>query len=295
MMLNLNQLRIFYFTAKLKSISEVARVLMVTPPAISKQIRQLESTLGLKLIFRDKNSIKLTKEAIRLFKQTKPIFEKVEKLENYLNKMGLNSSPVLKIGSTQTPGKYLMPYLISKFKKMYSNVKIIIDEGNTLEMIEALLNNKVELAIMRYIPNAKRIKAKAIKREPLLLVSAKKSKHIRKRNISIKELENLPLILPKEGSGIRDVIFEYLKKYNVNLNIIMESASVSLIKQLVLQDEGLTFLEKYTLKEELKRQLFQTINLNEGFPIVELGIAYTNKNILSPPAWAFLKMVDTLF
>ena len=295
MMLNLNQLRIFYFTAKLKSISEVARVLMVTPPAISKQIKQLESTLGLKLFFRDKNSIKLTQEGIMLFKQAKPIFEKVEKLENYLNKIGLNSSPVLKIGSTQTPGKYLMPYLISKFKKMYSNVKIVIDEGNTLEMIEALLNNKVELAIMRYIPNAKRIKAKAIKREPLLLVSAKKSKYIRKRNISIKELENLPLILPKEGSGIRDVIFEYLKKYNVNLNIIMESASVSLIKQLVLQDEGLTFLEKYTLEEELKKQLLQIINLNEGFPIVELGIAYTNKNILSPPAWAFLKMVDTLF
>lgn len=60
MFLNTNQLRIFYIVAKLKSLTLAAEELMVTRPAISKQIKQLEGALELKLVYRAGNSIELT-------------------------------------------------------------------------------------------------------------------------------------------------------------------------------------------------------------------------------------------
>ena len=67
MILNINQLRSFYFAARLKSITRAAQELMVTPPAITIQIKQLEESLGIWLIFRDGHSMQLTEVGKILF------------------------------------------------------------------------------------------------------------------------------------------------------------------------------------------------------------------------------------
>jgi len=67
MILNMNQLRTFYFAAKTKSVTKAAQELMVTPPAVSMQIKQLEETLGIRLVFREGNAINLTEIGISVF------------------------------------------------------------------------------------------------------------------------------------------------------------------------------------------------------------------------------------
>jgi len=291
MILNMNQLRAFYTAAKLNSITRAAAELMVTPPAISMQIKQLEETLEIRLMFRHGNTIRLTEVGESVFQQAVTIFEKIREMENYLDDISTAKSGEMKIGCPQTPAKYIMPQLITRFNETYPGIRIIVDQGLTSEMVEKLLSHKNELALLRYQPEEKRIKVKVIGTEEVVLVASSESRHIAAKEISVTQMSTIPSILPKEGSGMRDVIFEYLNRFKVTPNIIMESGSIALIKELIRQDTGVSFLEKYAVAEELQSGVFKTIPILEGSPSIQFGIGYIQRRHLSPAAWAFLRML----
>lgn len=90
---------------------------------------------------------------------------------------------------------------------------------------------------------------------------------------------------------MRDVIFEYLNRFKVVPNIVMESESIALIKELIRQDTGVSFSEKYAVDEELQNGTFRTVPILKGSPNIEFGIGYLQRKSLSPAAWAFLRML----
>ena len=81
MQINLNQLRCLYMAARHKSMAEAAARLFVSPPAITMQIKKLEQALGMKLVFRQNNELRLTEQGKRVYAHAVSIFEQVEKLE----------------------------------------------------------------------------------------------------------------------------------------------------------------------------------------------------------------------
>ena len=291
MILNMNQLRAFHTAAMLKSITQAAQELMVTPPAISMQIKQLEENLEIRLMFRQGNSIRLTEVGESVFQKAATIFDQIRELENYLEDISRAKSGELKIGCPQTPAKYIMPTLIAQFNETYPGIRISVDQGLTAEMITNLLSHKNELALLRHRPEEKRVKVKVIGSEEVVLVAAAQSRHIAAGEISITQMSSIPAILPKEGSGMRDVILEYLNQFKVVPNIIMESGSIALIKEMIRQDTGVSFLEKYAVKEELQSGVFKVIPILEGSPSIQFGVGYLQRKSLSPAAWAFLRML----
>ena len=291
MILNMNQLRAFHTAAMLKSITQAAQELMVTPPAISMQIKQLEETLEIRLMFRQGNTIRLTEVGESVFQKAATIFDQIRELENYLEDISRAKSGELKIGCPQTPAKYIMPRLITQFNETYPGIRISVDQGLTAEMITNLLSHKNELALLRHRPEEKRVKIKVIGSEEVVLVAAAQSRHIATGEISITQMSSIPAILPKQGSGMRDVIIEYLNLFKVVPNIVMESGSIALIKEMIRQDTGVSFLEKYAVKEELQSGVFKTIPILEGSPSIQFGIGYVQRKSLSPAAWAFLQML----
>jgi len=72
----------------------------------------------------------------------------------------------------------------------------------------------------------------------------------------------------------------------------MESGSIVLVKEFVMQDRGLAFMEKGAVEEELKNGSLISVHILEGSPIIEFGIGYRNRRDLSPPAWAFLRLLE---
>ena len=104
MILNMNQLRSFYMAASLKSVSQAAQALMVTPPAITIQVKQLEETIGIRLLVRDGNSIRLTDAGMTVFKKAEKIFQEIHEMEGFLEDMATGKSGELR---HRVPRKYL--------------------------------------------------------------------------------------------------------------------------------------------------------------------------------------------
>lgn len=291
MILNMNQLRSFYTAASKKSISRAAQSLMVTPPAVTIQVKQLEETIGIRLLVRDGNSIRLTDAGARVFKKAEKVFQQIQEMEDFLEDMATDKSGKLRIGCPEVPLKRLMP-MIEVFKKTYPGIRVILDQGSNLDMVKSVEDNRNELAVIRYRPSKSRLKVKVIWRDEVVLIRAPRSTHFSASEISVMELSEFPLILRREGSAVRDVALEHLRRFKVSPFIAMESASISLLKEFVREDHGIGFVERYAVSEELQSGTLQAVRVLEGSPIIEFGIGYRNRNDLSPPAWAFLRLLD---
>jgi len=289
--LNMNQLRSFYMAASLKSITGAAQALMVTPPAITIQIKQLEEAIGIRLLVRDGNSIRLTEAGASVFKRAEKIFDGIREMEGFLDDMATGRSGELRIGCPEIPLKRLMP-VIDAFKKTYPGIRIIIDQGLNADMVRSVEDHRNELAVIRHRPSTSRLKIKVIWADEVVLVRSPKSAHLSAPEISVTQLSEIPLILRRDGSAVREVVLEYLRRFKVTPLIAMESSSAGLLKEFVRQDNGVGFVERDAVVEELRNGTLQTIRILEGSPSIEFGIGYRNRRDLSAPAWAFLRLLD---
>ena len=291
MILNMNQLRSFHMAAKLKSISKAAQALMVTPPAVTMQVKQFEETIGIRLLVRDGNSIRLTDTGEMVFKRAEKIFREIHEMEGVLEDVSTGKSGELRIGCPEIPLKRLMP-LIDVFKETYPGIRIMLDLGSNADMIKSIEDHRNELAVIRHRPSNSRLKIKVIWRDEVILIASSKSTHLPGSEISVTQLSGIPLILRREGSAVREVIFEYLRKFKVTPLIAMESGSISLLKQFVMQDHGVGFVEQGAIEDEIENGILKLVRVLEGYPVIEFGIGYRNRKDLSPPAWAFLRLLD---
>lgn len=182
--------------------------------------------------------------------------------------------------------------MIEAFKKTYPGIRIIIDQGLNADMVRSVEDHRNELAVIRYRPSTSRLKIKVIWKDEVVLVRSPKSVHLSASEISVTQLSEIPLILRREGSAVREVALEYLRKFKINPFIAMETASVNLLKEIVRQDNGVGFVEREAVNEELQNGTLETVRILEGSPIIEFGIGYRNRKDLSPPAWAFLRLLD---
>jgi DNA-binding transcriptional LysR family regulator len=184
-----------------------------------------------------------------------------------------------------------MPPLITAFKDAYPGLRIVLDQGSNAEMVKSVLDHKNELALIRNVSDDRRLKVRVIGKVEVVLTAAQESVYFPSESISISELPKAPLIVSEEGSATRDVIREYLRRFRVIPSVAIESANRDFMKELVRQDKGVGFFERYEMEEPSEKAL-REVRILEGAPIMEFGIGYLNRKTLSPAAWAFLRLLD---
>ena len=124
--MNLRKLEVFYYTAKLGSCRKAAKRLVVTQPAVTVQIRELERYYQVRLFSRSHNGLQLTEAGKMLYEYADKIFGLAEEAENRLLEMGKVRKGILKLGTIKTYAKYILPVYISAFQKAYPHVKVIL-------------------------------------------------------------------------------------------------------------------------------------------------------------------------
>lgn len=295
MYLNSNQLRVFYYVARFKSISLASKELMVTPPAVSRQIKALEELLDLQLIYRVGNSMELTEAGFEIFQRSRQVFERLEDLESFIEDFSGLRTGTIRFGSPQSMSKYVMPSWIEMFKNDYPGIKVVLNTGSSQELIKSVIDRKNEIAIIGFVPDQTQMEKIAHidspDSAPLALVCS--SSYPINDKIHIKELGDEPLIISQEGSAARANVLAYFKRYNVTPKIFLESSSVEVTKELVMQGKGLCFLTYIEANKELKDGTLRSINIHEGFPKIRRVIIFQKNKPLSPGAKAFVKVIES--
>ncbi|MEW5766328.1 MAG: LysR substrate-binding domain-containing protein [bacterium] len=243
-------LKVFYKLAQLKSFSKVAEELYITQSAVSRQIKNLEDNLAVKLCLREKEGISLTQEGRILLGYVKKILALYEKATKEIDHFRHTSLDKLIIGASTTLGEYVLPRIISYFGKKHPEADIYLRVANTKEILKQLSANAFNLALLEgRFDNSSFIVEKAMEDELVLIVS-NEHRWAKNPGINFSELRTEPLIIREEGSGTRKVLEEALAKLGAelsDLNIKMELDLTEAVKNAVGENLGVSFVSKSTL------------------------------------------------
>ncbi len=283
----------FDVVANCSTITEAAKKLNISQPAVTKAIKNLECQLNGTLFIRNKNGIKLTENGKKFYNYIKPALTQIadaEKLFNNINKIDVGE---LRIGTSNTILKYyLMKYLKTYFFN-FPKINISIEESYTPNLINMVKNGNIDIAIIyanENDPKLDGLKVYNLKKLHYCLIGNSKYKKYYNKKISFSEIKNENLILnsinPIQTSLINNENSNFLK-YNAHINL----ASHSLVYEFVKEGFGLGIVIKEFIEENLKSNDLYEIKLLEKFEPVNL-IMIMNKSIF--PTYATSQLLNII-
>ncbi len=291
--LNFNQLRAFCEAARCQNFSQAARNLCVTQPAITGQIRALEEALELKLFKKRGRRMVLSEAGALLFQQAREVFELEKRMERLVAEVRELKRGLLKIGTTKTYARYLMPSLISRFRAAYPEIKVILDEGSSLDVCRSLVELKNELAVVALSEEMKGLTFLPFRREEVVLFAAPDHPLARRKaGVAFAELEGELIVLKEEGSSTHALVRELFERRGLSPNVLVETSNLEFIKDMVEKGEGVSFLVRSAIAQELAEGRIRVVPVRDQDMALQVYTAYLDGGGLSPAAQAFLQILE---
>ncbi len=260
------RLKTFKKVAEKLSFTKAAKELFITQPAVTKHVKMLEEEFNIKLFIRKGNKIELTKAGNVLLKYAKNIENTYNQLNFELNILTQKQKGKIKIGASTTMTQYVLPQLMANFKSKFKDLSVSVISGNTEQIEKALNNNEINLGIIEGHSKRSEFHYTEFLKDEIVLVAKSSNKVAKKSEISLSELQRLPLVIREEGSGTLEVISFYLKQKNINftdLFIEMQFGSTEGIKNYILNSDRLAFLSIQSILNELQRNELSIIDIND--------------------------------
>jgi DNA-binding transcriptional LysR family regulator len=288
---SLNSLLVFHEVAKHKSFSKAAEGLFISQPAVTKHIKDLELKLGMGLIQRRRGGFALTDAGKILFKYTHKISSHLMEIENVLGGLQKDHHGLLKIGTTESYSRCLMPKLLSGFQASYPSIKITLDVGDSDEIEKNLLVYKNDLGLIGVTKIPSKLKTIPFLKEPLVLIVSPTHPLAKRKIVSLRELEGYPFIIRAKGSRTRRIILQAFKDLDIRPSLLMEAGSSEFIKQWVSEGKGVSVIVKRIVEDEEKRGTIKTIPLSEKL-YLEVALLYLKEERANPAIKTFVQFIE---
>ena len=280
------QLRVFTEVARYLSFARAAEALHLTPPAVTMQVKELESHVGLPLFQREGRRVALTTVGEYMLVHARKILATLKDAEDTALRLQKLEVGTLTIGMVST-AKYFLPQLLAEFKREHGGVELKLVVGNREQLVAMLQANEVDIAIMGRPPKELATRAEPFAAHPHVFVSAVTHPLARERDISPHALRPYGFVMREPGSGTRAALESFLRDARVESCVVMEMRSNASIKQVVMADLGISFVSLHTLGLELDHGLIAVLHV-EGAPVVRgWNVVHTLSKLLSPAAEAF--------
>ena len=286
--------RVFCEVVKYKNISKTAESMYISQSAITQSIQKLESMLGGKVFYRNKNGVELTEEGKNLYEYIKDSIETMNNAENIFSKYITLEKGKIRIGGGNSLLSSLIFEPFLKFIKEYPNIDVSISSGITDALMQKLANGELDIVVLNLPYKNKKysnIEIIPLKKSSFCFFASKtfmKDHPIK----DVKEIENSTLILPKSPSSKKKILDDFCNKENISLDANYEVSSSSIMKRLVLNDIGIGFTNIENL-DDIKDKII-IINTIE-FEATKEGIATLKKNMSNKATIELVKEIKQYY
>lgn len=284
--------RIFYEVASVKNITKASEKLLISQPAISKSIKNLETQLGGQLFVRTKKGVTLTEEGKIFYDYIKQAIEYINNAESKFTNLIKLECGTIRIGINTTLAKEFLIHYIKIFHELHPKINIQIITGLTTSLITQLKAGLIDIVVLNLpFDTDKDIKLIPCKKIQDVFIVSKKYKGLCNKVMELKELNNYPLILQDEKSNTRKFLDDFCKKNNLCLKPEMTLASYSLVTEFTKIGLGVGYATKEYVQHEIKNKKLYVLNVKPKIPKREIGIAYSQKNIPSFVTKELIKVI----
>jgi len=241
--MNLKQLDYFVHVAELGSFSKAALVLDIAQPALSRQVRSLETELRENLFLRNGRGVTLTDAGRRLFDHGVAILQMVAQAREDLGASRDEAVGRVTVGLPPSMGRQLTVSLIDRFKRRFPAARLAIVEGLSSHIVEWITSGRVDVGLAYNPQTQAGLEITPLLREPLSLVShaPKMPKATRRSETSplpMNELPGYPLIVPERAHAMRRLLETQAALAGIKLDIAWEVSSIPSIIDLVCSGHG---------------------------------------------------------
>jgi DNA-binding transcriptional LysR family regulator len=262
----LKQLRAFCAVARHHSFANAAEELHLTPPAVTMQIKELESVVGLPLFDRGAKAVSLTMSGEYLLVYVRRVLATLKDADDAMARLRGAESGRITIGMVST-AKYFLPRLLAKFRAEHRGVEMQLAVGNREQLVRQLHDNEVDLAVMGRPPRELDTRAEPFAAHPHAVVASPEHPLAKRRNIAPSELGSEEFIVREPGSGTRASMEQFFREHHLAPAQVMQMTSNETIKQAVIANMGLAFLSLHTAGLEIS--IGQLVVLDVvGLPLV---------------------------
>lgn len=274
----------FFALCRIRSYTKTAEYLHLTQPAVSQHIRHLEALYGGQLFeYRDRK-LYLTERANRLYEYLQVLRADSGRLKTEL--LELNSAEVRQVhfGATLTIGEYVMPGVLEYLLSESPDDRIHMVVENTKHLTEKLRGGQIDFALIEGFFDKSQYMAKRISTEKFIPVCAPGSPFAGK-SVSFEELWEQRLILREEGSGTREVFEKAISDQNYSLQSfrrISEIGNMNVIKRLVRQGVGISFMYLQAAKAELQEGKLSEFQIRDFDAEHEFNFVYLKNSVYEP-------------
>jgi DNA-binding transcriptional LysR family regulator len=281
------QLRVFAEVAQQGSMIRAAATLHLTPPAVSMQIKEIESQVGLPLFDRQGRQVSLSTAGEYFLVHAKRLLANLKAAEDAMARFKRLEHGLLTIGIVST-AKYFVPRLLARFHQEHPGVEVRLRVvGNREQLIALMEAGEVDLSIMGRAPKELATRAEAFAAHPLVFVCPPGHALLGVGHPPAGALEGHPFIVREHGSGTRAAMDAFFAERRFEPRITMEVSSNETIKQAVMAGMGLSFLSLHTMGLEVRSGLLHVLEV-EGTPIMRTwNVVHLQSRLLSPAAEAF--------
>ena len=271
-----HKLRVFCAVAETKSFSKASELIHLTQPAVSLQIQAMEELYETRLFDRSGNTINLTPAGEILYKRAKEILALYAEAQQNISEITGAIKGSLSIGASSTIGNYLLPHIISAFKKKVPQVNISLVVGNTKTITEKLNAGEIDIALVEGDVSKQRFSVETLLSDEMVVIMSPAHPWAERRNLPAIELTKEPLIMREEGSGTRQIILKHLEGHGLKLDqlkITLVMGSTEAIKGAVEEGTGVSIMSGWAVRKWLKLGIlkaatFKDLKFHRNFSII---------------------------
>jgi DNA-binding transcriptional LysR family regulator len=261
---NLNWLRTFFHVVREGSYSGAARVLGISQPAVSLQMRGLERLYGVRLLSRSGQAVALTDAGRVVFDYASRVAVLERELDTRLHDLQGLRGGLLRLAASLTVGTIYLPPVLKRFLSAFPGPRIRLILGNSAEVLDRVAGLQDDLGLVGRSVDDERLTVEPFVVDEIVLVVPRAHPWSRRRTVSAHALRGQRLIMREAGSMTRQTVEQFLARLGVEVNPAFEVSSNEVTLDLVSANAGVAFLSSTLLKQRRLGRGVRGIRLREG-------------------------------
>ncbi len=230
------QLRAFHYVATLGGFSRAAQALHVTQPAISDQVRKLESEYDMRLFERHRKQVIVTEHGLALLDITNRLFEVEQLAYEFLTQSRSQRTGTLKIVADSA---HHMTRVLAAFRQEFPDVFVSVKSGNSNQVLDLLHRYEADIGVLGDVPDDNQLDVVPLESTPLIAFASTASAVSSRKTVSLKELATWPLVMREHGSRTRAKLEEKASQSGFTLNVSIEAEGREAVRQIVVDGGGI--------------------------------------------------------
>lgn len=258
------RLETFRVVALAGRISAAARMLHLSQPAVSGQVRELERECGRPLLIRTARGVLPTPDGERLLEHAQRV-EEILRAAAEPHDEGADTGELV-LGASQTTAACVIPHLVAEHRRARPDQAVRVEVGNTEAVLAWLAEGTVPLAMVEGLPRARGVRLEAYVDDELLPVASAGAPAAFQRVRRVAELERVPIVWREVGSGSRAVVERALRRAGHRRgrgHADLALGTNEAVKAAVLLGLGVGFLSRWAIRAELATGALRALPLQD--------------------------------